>query len=435
MPHEEEHISVEGVRPKYVGYYAHSSKRVPPVTGCSASSWSYAGTGYGSASKYIAGRAASTSSPKQPSGWRAPNPYWGYRWDEVVSAGGRLPSLNGGYPTRNNGPSLYGNDQCESVGMTCPDRAWFQTYRPNFSDLESKAITEALSELGESTAELGVELVEARKTASFLTSKLTSLVDNINDVRRRKIPRAWRKAKRVSKGSAISWGAKSLPERWMEYRYAWTPLVLGIYDMVDLLDNQTRLPLLTTTRKREVRSSSSSSSVDTFHGGYYPWPIVLKTENISEDIVYVVITTTPKRLFWQSLNDAGVVNPASVMWESIPFSWMADWFVNIGDYLSAQFAIFNTSLKGGTATHIYKRQKKQTRILRDQSNDVVCNPPIFRPGGLTAGGVSFNRRVLSSIDMQARLGFQQDPLNLTRALDLVSLAAGGLRKRNPGLRI
>jgi hypothetical protein len=35
----------------------------------------------------------------------------------------------------------------------------------------------------------------------------------------------------------------------------------------------------------------------------------------------------------------GVVNPASIAWELIPFSFIVDWFLNVGDFLN-QFSDF-----------------------------------------------------------------------------------------------
>lgn len=337
---------------------------------------------------------------------------------------------------------LYGNDMPTYVSLALP--SGFSSFRPYFASLENEAITEALAELGEATAELGVELREVRKTADFVTSKLKSLAENVNDVVHRRVPRAWKHAKRASKGDIGSWAAKRFPERWMEYRYAWSPTVLGIYDAIDLIDNRTKeRPMYVTTRKSAEAVNVSSSTVPFNQGGYYPWK-TLRTETSEEtDRVYVVITTSFTRPFLQSLNEAGVVNPASVLWETIPFSWMADWFVNFGDYFNAQFAALNCSLKGGTATHYWSRTNQASFVLDPGAyvgpQIVQCNDPVFPT--VTAGGTSFNRRVLSQSDLTASLHFNGDPLNLLRAGDIVSLLAGvfqshrGTKMPTKGLRL
>lgn len=50
------------------------------------------------------------------------------------------------------------------------------------------------------------------------------------------------------------------------------------------------------------------------------------------------------------LEQFGLANPTAVAWELVPFSFVADWFVGIGDYLAAQTALLGLEvLDGGTS--------------------------------------------------------------------------------------
>lgn len=50
------------------------------------------------------------------------------------------------------------------------------------------------------------------------------------------------------------------------------------------------------------------------------------------------------------LEQFGLANPAVVAWELVPFSFVADWFVGVGDYLAAQTALLGLEvLDGGTS--------------------------------------------------------------------------------------
>lgn len=46
----------------------------------------------------------------------------------------------------------------------------------------------------------------------------------------------------------------------------------------------------------------------------------------------------------------GLTNPLEVTWELLPFSFVADWFLPIGDYVSILDSTLGYILKGGTNT-------------------------------------------------------------------------------------
>jgi hypothetical protein len=304
---------------------------------------------------------------------------------------------------------------------------------PLFPDLRAEALTAALAELGSATAELGVELKEARKTADYLASKIVDLANFASDIAHRRVPRAVKRARGRHMGGFGSWAAKSLPERWMEYRYAATPLILGVQDAIELLDSRYygSRPMLITARKKATDVKQWGPWTE-FAAS--PWPVTRTYESFKIRSAYVVLTMAIKFDILSSLNDAGVANPPSVIWESIPFSWMVDWVVNLGDYFNAQFAKQTLAFKGGTCTHHYTSKVTCSGAFTPQPWDfqppvVLCEPPSMRPAYV--GGTSFVREVLDN-SIQPSVHFERDPLNLTRVLDAVSLLASSLTgKKRP----
>lgn len=292
--------------------------------------------------------------------------------------------------------------------------------------------------MGSATAELGVELREARKTAGFLADTIRGLYRSAMDLRRGRVPAAWRELWRPRRGTRDYGRTKvnSFANKWMEYRYAWSPTVLGIYDILDLLDDQTKgKPLYMTARKRvEQVHTDSENSFSTSFGPYLPMQMVMTDRTRRVDAVYVVATWTVSSRFLATLNEAGIVNPASVLYETIPFSWMADWFVNVGDYINARFANQFLDLKGATATHIWEHTVKRSVVHDPAWAGTVCTPTDAGPA--TAGGTSFNRVRLWHDDMVGSLQFERDPLNLTRVTDALSLLAGVFlgNERSPARR-
>lgn len=60
--------------------------------------------------------------------------------------------------------------------------------------------------------------------------------------------------------------------------------------------------------------------------------------------------------FVATLAQLGITNPAELIWELVPYSFVIDWFVPVGNYLSAFDAALGWHFKGGTITE-WARQK------------------------------------------------------------------------------
>lgn len=358
------------------------------------------------------GRAASVHTVKDSDGWRPPTAYWAYDFVETAMEG------IGSWPTYTYGRTQVGNNAPVVCRKALPPGITLSTYRPVFADLGSQAITAALADLGSATAELGVELKEAQKTADFIGEQLQGVWKLAKAVKAGKVPKEWRKAWKAWRGDIPRSFNQTFSQRWLEYRYAWSPMILGVYDSLDLLDKQSKRPQLHTVRKRVVSEVLTESSFDTFHGGYFTFAVTELTRMIERTSAYAVLTFEPKESMWIALNDAGVLNPASVWWETVPFSFVADWFVRVGDFLNAQQALRLFRLKGGTLTHRHEWKTEKRTNLRLLAGQEYCESPNFPL--VEAGGHSFNRAVVGADILTPTLMWGTG-LNCTRSLDAISL--------------
>jgi hypothetical protein len=391
------------------------------------------------------GRDGSHHTQIDPLGWRPPTPYWGYRFFQthVTPYGSEEVATKrwtSGWCYRK--WSKYTIYRCLTATLDLP--AGYVDYRPYFADLQNEAITACLAEIGESTADFGVELIEARKTVSYVADKLQFLARNTSDILHRKVPRDFRnwkrKVRKFGKKDKISWAAKSFPERWMEYRYAFQPTVFGIMDALRAWEERSGKPLIVTARKRvESVISDDTSSIYGAPPGLYVFKGTTTTRTYHHAAVYVVMTMTANNYLLRSLNDVGLQNPGAVWWEIMPFSWMIDWVANIGDYLSAINTLLYWDVKGATATHIDTRRKEVSFAANPNGHSsgyYPCSVPVFTPA--RAGGTSFNRVVLDpyTVEQSLRVHLRADFLNLTRCLDSVSLLSNLLRGKSvKGLRL
>lgn len=140
--------------------------------------------------------------------------------------------------------------------------------------------------------------------------------------------------------------AQIASEVWLELRYAWRPM---LYDMQDIMEAIQRLQAGITDPLHRAYGTAESEvqRVDTVVGGNFQVPgyggvlgwsmfAVRQTRKVSvrrshHAAVGVQVTT----------RDITAMDPLVTAWELVPFSFILDWFVTIGDILAA-FSPFAT---------------------------------------------------------------------------------------------
>lgn len=275
-----------------------------------------------------------------------------------------------------------------------------------------------------------VFLAESRQTASMVVNRATTLVYGLRALRRgnvdgfldhmhrsftpsRKQVKSWkghlRHAKRSTDGiSAI----------WLEARYGWLPFVSEVYaagEMLNQLYEQKEKLYSRVTARSELKwQSSGIASVISVgaDGG-----LKMSYSDSFKEEVKVTWLYLPTE--WDGLGRLGLTNPAEVVWELVPFSFVADWFLPIGNYLS--YLDLDTRFKhvGGTVG----RRKEVTRIWTNPSQvSTLEGASISGAHRLTSSAVSVKRSPLAGIPVPslASISFSAG-LNSKRVMDSISL--------------
>jgi hypothetical protein len=124
--------------------------------------------------------------------------------------------------------------------------------------------------------------------------------------------------------------AKALADLWLSYRYLIMPLIYSAEDIVEQIE--------THGFKFQTDRSSVTSK------GTFPDP---QTGVITDTGTYEVRwTATGKSSFNASPLKGLGLNPVRTAWELIPFSFVVDWFINLGNLLAnATFALFDVAIE------------------------------------------------------------------------------------------
>lgn len=145
-------------------------------------------------------------------------------------------------------------------------------------------------------------------------------------------------------------GSKDTAKRWLELQYGWLPLLSDVYNAYEeARDASQWVPRLAVTQSIK-RSLDEDREVIT-NG--------LGNDGAIRSYIYKRrgFQVCKVRLDYEVLNPelalkskVGVANPALILWELVPFSFVVDWAVPIGDWISSWDASFGLRFKGGSRT-------------------------------------------------------------------------------------
>lgn len=135
----------------------------------------------------------------------------------------------------------------------------------------------------------------------------------------------------------------TISNRWLELQYGWMPLLSDLHGSVEELQAGLARPR---TRKINVRVSESTEGV--LPNYWAPW--AKKYSEIigtNKTVVKVVVYLRQESLAASRL---GITNPVNLAWELLPYSFVIDWFIPIGNWLNSLDAGIGFNGLNGTVT-------------------------------------------------------------------------------------
>lgn len=192
---------------------------------------------------------------------------------------------------------------------------------PGPTDLDLSVESEALSRLFDKVRgviDLSVSIAERgqvkrmfKDTAHTLEYVLRHPVKGLKQ--------AYRDFRRYPPGSAKFVGSK-----WLEFQYGWRPLASDIYNSaIELAKSFESLMVV------EARAGSSSHVTSSLPFGSSE---ILEDLTKSTRCIYKC-RFTPGTSSTQLISNFTSLNPVSIAWELTPYSFVADWFYDVGGYL------------------------------------------------------------------------------------------------------
>lgn len=178
------------------------------------------------------------------------------------------------------------------------------------------------------TFNMGVAMGEGRQTGEMVVATLNRFTSAIKAVRKGRLDLAARALGASPRGSHSSRNQRKLKQSdissvWLELKYGWMPLLQDIHESAkaySALANKARRTRISATVYAPIFASIPHASGAKYFTRVYSGKVERKiTAELTEQLSIA--------------RSLGLVDPRSVAWELVPFSFVADWFIPIGTYL------------------------------------------------------------------------------------------------------
>lgn len=222
-------------------------------------------------------------------------------------------------------------------------------------NMKEIAQVKALAKLNSAPIQVGELANEFRETILMLKRPFANSRKLLADMRK------WRGR---HMGKSVSSMYEATKNAWLEYRYGWRPIVMDA-DMIlqeAAKIGVTRQSKRLVARARETYNRSESRDfVCNMVPGYNIWAIgssiatrdVTVDAGVLYDVELVIGCAEALRVFGMRPSDV-----PSTVWNCIPYSFVADWFTNIGDWLQAISPAPGITTRGGWVTTITKKNQQ-----------------------------------------------------------------------------
>jgi hypothetical protein len=297
------------------------------------------------------------------------------------------------------------------------------------SGMESQAEVKALLNLKDQKVNFAQAYAERRQTAQLVTSSLNRMTQSLNALARASLggrKAAVREAWRILRGLKRS--PRSIPQSWLEYQYGWNPLMSDIKGSIDSLQKY--------DKSRDWVVTVKGSKLEKSSGFWDSHPSNPRTDGLDYFVgtkstfagVFVRLDVIPDNSFLATVTSLGLTNPALLAWELVPYSFVVDWFLPIGDWLSTLDATLG--YKFGFGSKSIRREGVVKAVFRKgySTGNTVYRDSDYK---IYRRDFELKRTTYSSFPFPQFPGFK-DPFSAVHAANALSLFAGALG--GPGRR-
>lgn len=177
-------------------------------------------------------------------------------------------------------------------------------------------------------ASIGAALAEFNKSLGMIGGRMSQLLSFTRALKRGDI-RGANRALAIPKGYRPK--QKSFAGAYLEYSFGWAPLLGDVHDGMEVISS----PLPSNGRVRVTGSSVRFQPLTESYRNSLTYPTVFTLSGTFVAVCGLRGDTKLVNPNLELLASLGLVNPLSVAWELVPFSFLVDYVVGVGDFLNS----------------------------------------------------------------------------------------------------
>jgi hypothetical protein len=280
------------------------------------------------------------------------------------------------------------------------------------SYLEGRAVSRALLKLKHQNVNLSVAFAERKQTQELFSHNARTIAKQVNDFKR-KSPKQW--------GQVVRGNWRNTPSRWLELQYGWKPLISDIQGACEEISDHFNAHDYLVRVKGHAGEDQRTTYRKTWNSAFYGFDIEGQWKHRSSVSLYYELRS-PVLAKFASL---GLTNPLELAWEKMKYSFVIDWFLPVGNWLSTLDADFGWDFHSGTATRYSSGEAKgdfhATGLANADKKVEYFGPPY------TMSGIRMTRSVYSSAPWGGIPRFK-NPLSSQHVANAMSLLSQAFRR-------
>lgn len=285
--------------------------------------------------------------------------------------------------------------------------------------LENELKVKCLRKVRDSSVNLAMTLAFMGPTLQMIQQRLMAIAQVLDAVK----ARDWKRVYRLLKAPGYKPG-KRAADYTLEVQFGWRQLIADVVGLCEALEKGLRDEHMFVYGKAGAKSAKPFfHQVNGFYTTYFIGDIYhfgTKEEFHSMTMIFKV-----RNPAMQLLSQLGLTNPAVLAWDVIPWSFVVNWVIPIGDWLESIDASVGLEYRGGT----------YSRGVRLQDGSITVTPTYARnyTGEGQAEGsfafFNFERRVISQFvdPFYLKNPFRGGIVRAITATALVAQKASGMR--------